>query len=157
MQKELAEPPHSLSDRMNIIAAICLVLVTLYVYLDVFSFGYGANFSYSWDTVTEAFKSGILYINADNGDAGLAAIAYFLISVWAIVALIRYSRAYSRGRIYAHKSSIILASALLVVACFLMIYLGFLQATCVDQAPHGSSPVCASPVRPGIVPPTPHP
>jgi hypothetical protein len=144
---------HPLSARMNIITAICLGLVTLFVYLDVFSFGYGVNFSSSWGTVTEALKSGILYINADDGDAGLAAIGYFLTSLWAIVALIRYSR----GRPNRSKSSIIWASILLVVACFLMVYLGFLQGSCIDQAPLGSSPVCAAPVRPGIVPPTPIP
>jgi heme A synthase len=148
---------HPFSARMNIITAICLGLVTLFVYLDVFSFGYGVDLSYSWGTVTEALKSGILYLNADDGDAFLAAIGYFLTSIWAIAALIRYGLKYSRDRSYRSKSSFIWASVLLVVACFLMVYLGFLQASCVDQAPEGSSPVCAAPVHPGIVPPTPIP
>lgn len=142
---------------LNIITAVCLVLFTFYAIMNIFSDGYNFNPSLSSEIVSDGLQSGIMYIN--GGAAGLSAIlCFFPLSIWGFIALVLSFIVYWRKKPHAKKSPIVWAIILLgVTICMMVGLMGFDGLPCARQTLTGSSDVCAMPIRPGIVAPTPYP
>lgn len=137
---------------MNSITLVCLVLFTLYAFMNIFSDGYNFSLSMAWKIASDGLHSGILAINA--GTAGFSAVlCFFPLGIWGCIAL-----KLSLKNPSAEKSLIVWTSVLLGVTAFLILSLMvFNSLPCIDQSPDGSSSVCAMPIRPGVPVPTPWP
>jgi hypothetical protein len=137
---------------LNIITAVFLGFFILFTAIDVLSTSYYTSLSTASENVSNAFKTGILYVDGE-GAVLFAFIIFFPLGVWGFVAFMLSLADYRRNKSRVKKLPVVWAGILfgviiLVIAGSFYLALGL---SCIDEY-H-----CALPIRPGVMVPTPGP
>lgn len=156
MQEQSLMRPSVLTDYgkvRNIITAVCLGLSLPLMAWLVLSTGYEEGPSIMWGLVSDALKSGVLYIN--DGTLFFTLLLYFPLGIWSFVSFMLSLLNYRWGKPQAKKSTILWAGILLGVIILLMAFFFVITGpVCVEQNWNGNGS-CGLPIHPGVVVPKP--